>query len=82
MPTYGPIQISSSALKRWGSPTRQELFDHEAHLETPYDVIPHFDMLGTPSTAGSCSRWAYLWAISDFVPCSEVLRTPQTVGVM
>ena len=37
---------------------------------------------GSPRWQGLCSRQALLWAISDFVPRSEVLGTPQAAGVM
>ena len=45
-PTCGPLLILLSALKHWGTPGRQGLFSHVAHLWATADFVPHYEALG------------------------------------
>ena len=48
LPTCGPLLILPPALKRWGSPGRQGLCSHLAHLWATSDSAPRSEAVGTP----------------------------------
>ena len=48
----------------------------------PLILSPALKCWGPPGWQGLCSHLAHLWATSDFVPCFEVVGTPQAAGVM
>ena len=82
----GPLLILSPALMRWGSPRRQGLSSHLAHLWATSDLVPRSPRdgrgsghLGLPETAGV--KFAHLWATSDFFPRSDAVGLPETAGV-
>ena len=52
MPTSGPLLILSPALKRRGSPRRQGLCSHLAHLLATSDFAPRSEAEGIPEAAG------------------------------
>ena len=52
MPTCGPLFILSPAMKHWGSPRRQGLGSHCAHMWATFYFVPCYEALGTPETAG------------------------------
>ena len=52
LPTCGPLLISPPALRRWGSPRRQELCSHPAHLWATSDLALRFEAVGIPEAAG------------------------------
>ena len=48
LPTCGPLLILPPALKRWGSPRRQGLCTHLAHLWATSDSVPPLQSGGDP----------------------------------
>ena len=52
LPACGPLLILSPALKRRGSPRRQGLCSHFAHLWATSDFVPRFEAEGIPEAAG------------------------------
>ena len=48
----GPLLIVPPALKRWGTPRRQGLCSHLAHLWATSDSATRSEAVGTPQTAG------------------------------
>ena len=48
LPTSGPLLMLSPALKRRGSPKRQGLCSHLAHLWATSDFVPRSEALGIP----------------------------------
>ena len=50
-PSCGPPLILSPALKRLGTPSRQGLCRHPAHLWTTSNCVPRSQALGTPQAA-------------------------------
>ena len=52
LPTSGPLLILPPALKRWGSPRRQGLCSHLAHLWATSDSVPRSEAEGIPQAAG------------------------------
>ena len=51
-PTFGPLLILPLALKPWGSPRRQGLCRHLAHLWATSDFAPGSEAVGFPKAAG------------------------------
>ena len=57
-----PLLLLSPALKRWGPPMRQTLYQQHVHIWPISDFVS--DVKGwTPHTVA-----AHLWAVLDFVP--------------
>ena len=83
-PFCGPPLILSPTLKHWGTPRRQGLCSHPAHLWATSDFVPRSETLGTPQAVRVMwppgPLWA--WATSDFVPCSKAWGTPKAAGFM
>ena len=50
--TSGPPLMLPPALKRWGTPGRQGLCSHLAHLWATSDSAPCSEEVGTPQAAG------------------------------
>ena len=68
LPTCGSLVILPPAVQQWGSPKRQGLCSHLAHLWATSDSLPPaLKRWGPPGRQGLCSHLAHLWATSDFV---------------
>ena len=52
LPICGQLLILSPALMRRGSPRRQGLCSHLAHLWATSDLVPRSEVEGLPETAG------------------------------
>ena len=52
LPTSGPLLIRLRALKRRGSPRRQELCSHLAHKWATSDFVPRSEAEGISKAAG------------------------------
>ena len=82
LPTCGPLLILPPALKRWGTPRRQGLCTHLAHLWAPSDSSLALKRWGPRMRKGLCRYLAHFRATCDSDPCSEAVGIPQAAGVM
>ena len=51
LPTCGPLLILRPTLSQRGSPRRQGLYSHLAHLWANSDCAPRFEAVGIPEAA-------------------------------